>query len=217
MRAKFATSGERLGVLLGVVSLAVMFAVPASAAGGHSTPGATVVAVNPGTSTSGSDLRITLTGHAERSTVVTPSCRPQDLSLDCWGSLVLRVPDAGGLTVSHFVVHRVAVGDISCEDDEDGDCGDHEMSESAVGAGEEAVQAHVNGVALLRNPGNTGLPAGTKVQLKFTLTDAGPEPFGDHVDVQINEFVPGPVKPLLYSSGPETIQQVQIHLRAADS
>ncbi|MGN6577013.1 MAG: hypothetical protein ACTHKG_15150 [Nocardioides sp.] len=60
--------------------------------------------------------------------------------------------------------------------------------------------------------GNTELPVGTKVQLKITLTDNGKAAYGDQVVVQVNQFVEGPDKPLLYKSGIETVQQVRIHV-----
>jgi hypothetical protein len=138
--------------------------------------------------------------------------------------LVLRVPDTAGLSVRGFEVHRVAVGDISCDDDDacggdhgDGGCGEDDGCDhggealTAVPSIEHPVQAAVSGVAVVHNAGDTGMPAGTKVQVKFVLTDAGSDLNSDQVDVQINTFVPGPSKPLLYQSGPVTIQQAQIH------
>lgn len=73
--------------------------------------------------------------------------------------------------------------------------------------------AVVNGVAVLRNPGSTGEPAGTKVQLKISVTDNGDAMHSGVVDVQVNKFVPGPVKPELYRSGPQPVQLVQMQLR----
>lgn len=178
---------------------------------GASTPGATVSAVNPAAAMSGGQLHIALNAHAESGAVDNPSCRPQDTTLDCWGNLVLRIPDAGGLSVSGFEVHRVAVGDDSCGDEHDDGCGDHETSTTAVGV-RLPVHAVVNGVAVLRNPGSTGEPRGSIVQVKIQLTDNSDTLNSDQIDVQINKFVPGHVKPELYRSGPETIQQVRIRL-----
>jgi hypothetical protein len=170
-----------------------------------------VTAMDPSGSRAGSDLSLSLTAHTEPSAVTSPSCRPEDLTLECWGSLVLRIPKFGDLGVGGFEVHRVAVGDISCDDEggDDGGCGDRALA-AAVAAG-EPVQAQVNGVGFVRWPGNSGLPVGTKLQLRFTLTDNGRAAYEDQVVVQVNRFVEGPVKPLLYQSAPETIRQVQIH------
>lgn len=68
-------------------------------------------------------------------------------------------------------------------------------------------------MAVLRDPGTTGEPAGTQVQVMVVLTDNGDALHADQIEVQVNKFVPGPVKPELYRSGPQTIQQVRIHLR----
>jgi hypothetical protein len=195
--------------LIAAVALVLAFAAPVAAAG-DSTPGVTVTAVNPAGSRVGSDLNISLSAHTELSTTADPSCRPQDRTLVCWGSLLLRIPKFGDLAVGNFEVHRVAVGDISCGDEggEDDGCGDHEMSAMGVVTG--PVLAQVNGVAYVKWPGNTGLAVGTKLQLKFTLTDNGTASYVDTVVVQVNLFVAGPDKPLLYQSGPELIRQVTI-------
>ncbi len=74
------------------------------------------------------------------------------------------------------------------------------------------VQAQVNGVGYVKWQGSTDLPVGTKLQLKFTLTDNGKAAYVDQVAVQVNRFVEGPDKPLLYESAPQTVQQVRIHL-----
>lgn len=204
-------AGGALAAALAVVPIAA-FTSPAAAAG-DSTPGVTVTAMNPAGSRQGSDMQLSLTAHTGPSTVPDPSCRPQDMTLECWGSLVLRLPKFGDLSVGDFQVHRVAVGNISCGDmggEEDG-CGDHEMlAEAAPGTG-EPVLAQVNGVGFVKWSGNTGLAVGTKLQLKFTLTDNGSANYVDQVVVQVNRFVEGPDKPLLYQSGPETVCQVQIH------
>ncbi|MGN6577012.1 MAG: hypothetical protein ACTHKG_15145 [Nocardioides sp.] len=105
-------SAARFVALLAVVPLAAAFAAPASAAG-DSTPGVTVTASNPAGSKAGGPT-LSLTAHTEASAFSDPSCRPEDLTLECWGSLVLRLPAYGDLAVGSFEVHRVAVGDISC-------------------------------------------------------------------------------------------------------
>ena len=210
----------RLGVLAAAVVLLAGFGPAAWAAGGQSTPGVTVTAQNPGTSSAGSDLRITLTAHSEASTVADPSCRPQDANIRCWGSLVLRIPDAGGLTLQGLEIHRVAVGNTSCGGDEDeGGCGG-DMTAAALPADSAPVQAQVNGLSTITsNPGNelcpatgTVCPVGTKVQVLMTLTDNGPAPYGDTITIDVNQFREGPNKPTIWQTEePLTIQQVQIH------
>jgi hypothetical protein len=209
MITKSTSPRARLIALLSVVPLALAFAPPASGADGESTPGVTVTAVNPGTSPAGSDLKITLTAHSEKSVVENPSCRPQDATLDCWGSLVLRIPKSGGLTVSGLEVHRVALGETGCGDE--GGCDHEDLATTAAGATTEPVEAQVNGVGVLTRPGDTGAEPGTKVQLKIALTDNGTAPYADQIDVQINSFVPGSEKPPLYTATAQTVQQVQIH------
>jgi hypothetical protein len=211
----------RSRVSLVAVALTLSFAPAALAQDGASSPGTIVTATNPGTSARGSDLVFNLTARAERSTVTDPSCRPQDLTIRCRGSLYLRVPELGGMTVTRFEVHRVAVGDIACGDDEGGGCGDEGDGCGDEGEGcEEAalatpittvpIQAQVNGVAVLTKPGGTGLAAGTQVQVKITLTDNGTAKYGDLVEIQVNLFVPGPVKPLIFeTSEPQVIHQTQ--------
>lgn len=195
------------------VTLGLSFAPAASAQSGLSTPGVTVTAVNPGSTGTGSTMKLTLTAHTERSTVPDPSCRPEDLTLRCWGSLVLRVPDEGGFSVTGFQVHRVAVGDISCGD-ENGGCGDV----AAVASGsQQPLKAQVNGVALVTDPGSLaseGVAAGTEVQLKMTLTDNGTGQGEDTIDLVVNAFQSGSDKPQLFETV-ATIQQVQIHLHGA--
>jgi hypothetical protein len=39
----------------------------------------------------------------------------------------------------------------------------------------------------------------------------GPGRYVDQVDVQINKFEPGPVKPLIAQTGPRVVKQVRIH------
>ncbi len=209
--------GTRLGVFLTALALGVTTAgATANAApaepSGHSTPGVTVVAVNPA-SAAAQSFRLALTAHTERTNSVSdPSCRPQDLTLHCWGSLSLQVPARGGLLLTRFEVHRVAVGDGGgCGGHDDGGCEDDhgDLRTSAA----SSVKAHVNGVATLTDPGDTGLPAGSLAQVKITLTDNGAAPNADLAEIEIREFTPGPVKPLLYESGPHVVQQVQVRVR----
>lgn len=208
----FASNSQvrRIVGLLAAVALVIEFTPPVAAAG-TSTPGVTVTAVNPAGSKGGSDLTLSLTAHTELGTAADPSCRPQDATLECWGSLFLVIPERANLAVGNLEVHRVAVGDISCGDEggEDDGCGDHEMGTMGVVAGPELAQ--VNGVAYVKWPGDTGLATGTKLQVKFTLFDSGTAPYVDQVVVQVNVFVEGPNKPLLYQSAPEAIRQIQIH------
>lgn len=215
----------RFAVFISALGLVVAFAPAAMAQGGLSTPGVIVTAENPGIPGLGGDFQLSLTAHTEQSAVENPSCRPQDLTLRCWGSLYLRVPARGGMIVTRFHVHRVAVGDISCGGEEGGGCGDEgggcEEGGSCEGGGTATPaldlpeEAQVNGVAVLTSPGNTGLSAGTQVQVMITLTDKGTGRYASQADVQVNEFVPGPVKPGIYDSGTQDIQQVQIHMLEA--
>lgn len=211
MRSTFGVL-KLLAGLTAVTVIMALTAAPAAATHGESTPGSTVIAINPAGANATSDLQIVLTAHSEKSSIQSPSCRPQDGTLDCWGSLVLTIPDAGGLSVRNFEVHRVAVGDVSC-DDENGGCEGHEVTPTASIGVDQPVQAVVNGVGVLRNPGATGQPVGTQVQVKMVLTDNGDAKSMDQVDVQVSTFVPGSVNPELYRSGPQTIQQVRIHLK----
>lgn len=218
MRRAFTSWAARLGVLAAAGALVAGFAPDAFAQGGQSTPGVTVTATNPGVTNPGtppgaSTMKLTLTAHTEKSTVTSPSCRPEDMTLDCQGSLVLRIPAFGGFSVTGFQVHRVAVGAITCGGDE-GDCGDGEgmtaTLPAAVTAG-EAVQAQVNGLATVVDPGDSNLAPGDVVQLKITLTDNGPAQYRDGADVLINQFTSGSNKPYVYDTGPQLIQQVAIH------
>ncbi len=200
--------GTRLVALLAVVPLAAAFAPPAYAAQGESTPGVTVIASNPGVRSDTSDLGIALTAHTETSTLDSPSCRPEDLTLRCWGSLTLRVPELG-MRVTQLQVHRVVVGDIACG--EDGGCADGEGDGIVPTAAGEPLQAQVNGLAVLQAPGNSGYSAGTQVQVKITLTDNGSAPYADQAEVTINAFISDDDKPQIYHSPPAPVQQVQIH------
>lgn len=189
-------------------SLFILSVPPVSAQGGLSTPGATVTAQNPGTSAQGSDVRITLVAHSQRSAIGSPSCRPADLTLRCWGSLVLRIPGAGGFSVKDFQVHRVVVGNTNCGES----CGGDEVETSSLGAMDELGAAQVNGLAVVTDPGSTGLQNGAQVQVKIALMDNGTAQYADQFDVTVSEFVNGPDKPLVYDTGWQTIQQVTIRL-----
>lgn len=206
------SAARRMLALAPVLTLLVgpwSVTAPAAEAAGASTAGVMVVATNPPGSGVGSGLELTLVARTEADTLSYPSCRPQDSSMRCWGALVLRVPDYGDLAVGDFEVHRVAVGDISCDDSTDGGCGDH-SGEAAALAAKEPVLAQVNGTGVVKWPGNSGLPVGTKLQLKFTFTDNGPAAYGDLAVLQISLFTQGPNKPVLYTSPPEPVQQVRI-------
>ena len=196
-----------LAMPLAIVALIFLAAAPVRAAG-ESSAGVIVKATNPATSQLGSDLDLSLTAHTAASPVEDPSCRPQDANIECWGSLLLRIPKFGDLSVGRFEVHRVAVGDIGCGDEGDDGCGDDAATLAPTTT--LPVLAQVNGIAFVKWPGNTGLPVGTKLQVKLTLTDNGTVPYGDQVIVEVRRFVEGPDKPLLYRSGPEIIRQVQI-------
>jgi hypothetical protein len=196
----------QVGCLVAAVALVLSLTPGASAQEGGSTPGAVVTAVNGGRSPLGTDLRLSLTAQAEPSTVTDPSCRPQDLNLRCWGSLYLRIPDLGAMTMKRFEVHRVAVGDIGC-----GGCGDHEGTMSAV-VSAFPVQAQVNGLAVVTKPGSSGLAKGDEVQVKITLWDNGTARYDDAAQVVVNKFVPGSIKPPIFDSGEVTIQQVLVYL-----
>lgn len=208
-RASRLTRTLTVSVAVAVSALTAVAVVSAPAAlaqdpGGQSTPGVTVTAQNPGTSALGSTLRITLTAHTDKSAVPDPSCRPQDATLRCTASLVLAIPGAGGLSISGFQVHKIAVGSTSCGDD----CGGEGMAVPAV----SGVTATVHGIAILTDPGNTGMERGSTVQVFINLTDNGTAQYGDQAQILIRPFVEGPNKPgWSYDSGWQTIQQVQIH------
>ena len=203
--------GARLAGLAAALALTGL-AAPAALAqqdqgsGGQSTPGVTVTAQNPGP---GSVLRITLTAHTNQSAVTDPSCRPQDATLNCTASLVLRDPAARGLSVTGFQVHMVAVGTTSCGGEGE-NCGGEggDMTATATGP----VNATVHGLATLTDPGSTGMTQGITVQVFIDLVDNGTAQYEDQVQVLIRPFVEGSVKPpWVYDPGWQTIQQVQIH------
>lgn len=175
--------------------------------GGRTTPSLVVTAQDPGTSSRGARIRITLNAHSEKASLDDPSCRPSDATLDCWATLILSFPDGlgglGGLTVTDFEVHRVAVG-------EPGHGG--ELGEATAGpTDEQPTIAHVNGRAVVTDPGVTGLQVGDPVQLKIKLVDKGRAQYQDEITVEVYEFVDGPDKPFVGGTGPLTVQQVQIH------
>lgn len=245
------TRSARLGALLAAFFLALAFAPSAFArsgpgtdeSGGQSTPGITITAQNPGTSPLGSPLRLTLTAHSERKAVPNPDCRPATATrpaptLRCWGSLLLRVPSqspvAGGLVVVGFQeVHKVAVGETSCGDDQGGDCDGDEGGSCEEGGceggapttaatlrtGFEAETAYVNGLATVVLPGRTTLQVGQVVQVHITLYDnSNVGQYQDQVLVQVRPK--GPMQdsiPWTYQSGLQTIQQVRIHYEGAVS
>jgi hypothetical protein len=73
----------------------------------------------------------------------------------------------------------------------------------------------VNGLGFLSVPGDTGLPSGTQVQVHIALIDNGPTLYGDVADVQVNQYVEGSTKPLIYESGIQMVEQVRVFLTAA--
>ncbi|MDO8151776.1 hypothetical protein [Isoptericola sp. b408] len=189
----------------------------AAAAEGESTPGVTMTAVNPASALRDGGLRIALTAHSGTDGDGVTSCRPQDATIDCWGSLVLQTPGSDGLRLADLEVHRVMVGGEGGGHGpggghgggHDGHDGHLAFPDAVVdGAGQQAV---VSGQAVLRDPGSTGLPRGSAVQVRIHLTDVSQVAGHDLVDVQVNELVHGPVKPVLYESGPQPVQQVGIH------
>lgn len=203
--------GTRFAAVLSASLLGVTFGSTAFAAGGLSTPAATVIVENPGTYSGASDLRIGLTASSEQSAVPNPSCRAEDHTLRCSGSLMLIVPERGGMTVTSFQVHRVAVGNTSCGGDEGDSCDDSEAQPAATEpVSSQAVRAQVNGRGVLSVPGDTGFAAGTAVQVKMALIDNGSAQYEDVADVQVNLFVEGSKKPLIYESGPQLVEQVDV-------
>ncbi len=196
-----------VAVLLAVTSMAAGTVAAAAAEQGTSTPGAIITAQNPGTSPAGSDLRITLTAHSAAGSGTDLSCRPQDQTLRCWASLVLDVPEAGGLRLTGFQAHRVAIGVGECSG-----CGGDVVPASAnatVGPSE----AVVNGLATVQRPGSTDLATGATVQVKIALVDEGAARYRDQVDVAVYRYVEGSVKPLVYDSQWQVVEQVAIKVR----
>lgn len=191
-----ATPIARLAAVVVAVALVVLPATavaeePGGGSGGVSTPGVVVTAQDPATSPLSGGLRLTLVAGTAPSDVADPSCRPQDENLRCHGTLVLRIADAGGLRLADFEVHMVRV-------------------DATAGPG---VQVAVHGLAVLTDPGDTGLAAGAQVQVFVDLVDNGPAQYGDTARVRVRPFVEGPDKPpWTYESGVRVVQQVQVHL-----
>lgn len=207
------TACGRLSALVAALAVGATLAPGAAAQPGGSTPGAVVTAANPGTSARGGAFFLSLTAHSAKSSGATASCRPQDATLRCFGSLVLRIdlPGTGGeVTLAGLEVHRVAVGDASC-----GGCGGDEATEAAAGpagpAGDESDEAAVNGRSTVTR-GTPELPTGTPVQVKAVLVDNGNAPYSGRADITINAFVPGSSKPEIASTGDVAVEQVAIHL-----
>ncbi|MEG3615079.1 hypothetical protein [Isoptericola haloaureus] len=198
------------GTLLAVLLVGATAQV-AAAAEGESTPGVTVTAVNPVSALRDGGLRVALTAHSGTDGSGVTSCRPQDATIDCWGSLVLQTPGPDGIRLADLEVHRVMVGGPGLGHGPGGP-GGHvgHPGATAAGAGQQAV---VSGQAVLRDPGSTGLPRGSAVQVRIHLADVSQVAGHDLVDVQVNELVHGPVKPVLYESGPQPVLQVGIHPR----
>lgn len=194
------------GVLLGALALTAGLGPAALAADGGSTPGVTVTVLNPGAHHGATSMRIVLVAHSQNSAAANPSCRPQDANIRCWGELVLDVPADGGLTLSGLHVHRVAIGDTSCG----GACGD-EVTQALRRSPSYPVDIQVNGLSTIIRPGRSGLPTGTQVQVKISITDNGPGQYRSTADVQVNRYVDGASKPLIYDSGSQAIQQVLLH------
>lgn len=229
--------GRSLVVLFAAVPLALSYAPAAFAAEGQSTPGISVKVINGSGQGTQSPVTIRLAAQSERGIDSDlGSCRPKDADMKCWGSLRVRVSEMGGLVIGNFEVHRVAlVGDGSGhggghegetgEEPTDGHTDGHTDSHASGHgsghgsghSGEESTVAEggqriaVSGVAVVKRPGTSGLTRGTVVQVKIMLTDNGKARYGDTVDVTINRFVEGPSKPLIYQSGPVTVQQVRLH------
>ena len=103
-------------------------------------------------------------------------------------------------------MHRVAVGDITCE----GGCSDDAHVASAALAAAEPTDVQVNGLATVKDPGTLDIAVGAQVQLHMTLIVNGTTPYVDQIDVVINKYTE-PSKPLLYETGLQTIKQVQIY------
>lgn len=194
-------------VVLAAATIAV--AAPPASAAEPTTPGATVVAQNPFHPGRASAMGLTLVAHSAASTSEAPSCRPEDATLRCWGYLTLRLPAFGGMTVRGLEVHRLTVGSTGCSGEDEGGCG----HDAALTATYKGTEAQVNGLSRITVPGRSGLPVGTQVQVQIALHDNGARPYADTVDVQINRFVAGSVKPLIYDSGEQTVQQVWIHVQ----
>ena len=206
-------AGECLLTLVAIPAAAAMDDRDGGGSGGQGrrlTASVIVTAQNPGTSSRGSEIRISLTAQAPRAPWRT---RPADRRTppSTVGLAGLRIPESfagiGGLAVTGFEEHRIAVGDISCDDS----CEEDAATALATRVPGQASQAQVNSRAVVTDPGSTGLQIGATVQMKITLTDNGQAQYQDEIAIEGNSFVPGSNKPLLGATGPQTIQQVQIH------
>ncbi len=173
--------------------------------GGATTPGLIVTAQNPGGPNRPSDLRITMTAHSELSTVADPSCRPQDTTIACWGSLVLRIPAVGGMEMRGFQVHRVA---LVTGDGQGG--GTEHMG--VLASMTTPLKAQVNGISTVVASGSSGLAVGTEVQVKMTLVDRGAGQYSDTISISISTPLGHGGWQQVHVTGTQTIQQVQIHL-----
>jgi hypothetical protein len=152
-----------LVVAIAIAILAATAAQPASAddhdgaQNGVSTPGATILAQNPGAN---GELRLTLTAHTDHDGV--PSA-----------ALVLRV---AGVRVLDYDAHRVVITDTACD-------GGHEAG--AESASEpDGVRGLVRGTGVLATSA-FGLRAGSTVQVWLDVKDRGAELYGDDARVRI--------------------------------
>lgn len=212
-RAIATTACVRRGALLAVLALGATVAPAAAGQAGRTVPGAVVTAVNPGTSGQGGDFFLSLTAHSAKSSATAPSCRPQDTTLRCFGSLELRIaiPEMGGdVTLAGLEVHRVAVGDTSC-----GGCEGDETTEAAVGpAGptrDESDEAAVNGLSTVTR-GTPELPTGTTVQVRIVLVENGRAPYSGEAGITVAELGEGSNGPEIADTGEVPIEHVAIHL-----
>ena len=173
--------------------------------GGASTPGLIVTAQNPGGKSRPSDLRITMTAHSEASTVADPSCRPQDATIACWGSLVLRIPAVGGMELTGLQVHRIAIVTG------DGHGGGGDEHEAVMASVTSPLRAQVNGISTVVESGSSGLAVGTEVQVKMTLVDWNTDQYTDTISISVSTPLGHGGWQQVYATGTQTIQQVQIH------
>lgn len=214
-RRLHAVAARAVAALALAVGFTLGGAPAASAAHGESTPGLVVTAQNSGGERA-TDLRITMTAHSELAGVPDPSCRPTAATIECWGSLVLRLPELGGLSLRGLDVHRVTLAEGDGHDGGGcGDGGDECGGEGAmaVTGSAPALPAHliVNGTSTVSAPGTSGLAAGTVVQVKMTLVDYGRAQDTDTIAITINRSAGEDTWKLVYATGVRTIQQVQVH------
>ena len=212
---RFTTQAAQAVAALGLAVGFTLGGAPAAfAAQGESTPGLVVTAQNPGSART-SDLRITMTAHSELTGVPDPSCRPNATTMECWGSLMLRLPEVGGLSLRGLDVHRVSLTEGDGHDGGGGGCGDECGGEGgmAVTAAALTFPAHliVNGTSTVSAAGTSGLSVGSVVQVKMTLVDYGPALNTDTISITINRFAGEGTWQLVYATGMRTIKQVQVH------